>query len=95
MITTLKIDGDFDATCVERLKTTLEQLAEDDADIDIDLSQSNFLDSSGVGAIVFLYKRAKARGYFVRLTGAKGQPIKLLQHLGIASILATEHDQAA
>lgn len=91
----LTIKGDFDAACVEKLRTELDRLAEADTDIAIDLALSQFLDSSGIGAIVFLYKRTRARGYDVTLRNAAGQPLKLLQHLGIASLLAEPASRAA
>lgn len=91
----LTIKGDFDAACVEKLRSELDHLADADTDIVIDLALSQFLDSSGIGAIVFLYKRARARGYDVTLRNAAGQPLKLLQHLGIASLLAEQAPRAA
>lgn len=88
MTETFAIAGDFDAAKVESLRVELDRLAAGDHDLALDLSQSRFLDSSGVGAIVFLYKRLKARGYAISVAGLNGQPLKLLNHLGIASLLA-------
>lgn len=95
MSVTFAIAGDFDAARVETLRGELDSLAVGDHDLVVDLSQSRFLDSSGVGAIVFLYKRLRARGYALRLAGAEGQPLKLLSHLGIAGLLAADGRKAA
>lgn len=95
MTTTFAIIGDFDAAKVDTLRSELDTLAAGDHDLVVDLTQSRFLDSSGVGAIVFLYKRLKARGYGVALSGAEGQPLKLLTHLGIAGLLSPGARRAA
>lgn len=91
----ITIDGDLDAERVEKMRKTLDELANDNSDLAIDMSKCTFLDSSGVGAIVYVYKRKLARGYSVRLQGLAGQPQKLLRHLGIASLLADADRNAA
>lgn len=95
MTAKLVIDGDFDAAKVEKMRDELDQIAEGDADLEIDMTRSRFLDSSGVGAIVFLYKRMKARGYTVCVGGLDGQPLKLLTHLGVAGLLSPRGQRAA
>ena len=70
-------------------------IAEIEDDIEIDMSACSFLDSSGVGAIVFLYKRKRARGFVVTLNGLSGQPLKLLRHLGVAGLLTDPRKNAA
>ena len=95
MMKTITIDGELDAARVETLRGTLDDIAADNSDLDIDMSGCTFLDSSGVGAIVFVYKRKLARGYKVRLSGLAAQPQKLLRHLGIASLLSDNGRSAA
>lgn len=85
----LKIESDLDAAAVEMMRNELDELARMDDDLEIDMRQVRFLDSSGVGAIIFLFKRCKARGYRIELTGLVGQPLKLLHHLGIVHLLAS------
>lgn len=90
----ITLSGDLDAARVETIRTTLDELATNNSDLVLDLTDCTFLDSSGVGAIVFIYKRKLARGYTVRLAGLSGQPQKLLRHLGIASLLADTKNAA-
>ncbi|MEZ5792689.1 MAG: STAS domain-containing protein [Nitratireductor sp.] len=92
---TITIEGELDAARVETLRKTLDELAADNSDLTIEMSRCTFLDSSGVGAVVFIYKRKLARGYKLRLSGLGGQPQKLLRHLGIASLLAENNRSAA
>lgn len=49
----------------------------------IDLSDVSFIDSSGVGMLVFLIKRLWANQRQVCLAGAQGQPARLLSMLRI------------
>ena len=91
----LKIETALDAAAVQVMRTQLDMLAMQEADLAIDMTGCNFLDSSGVGAIVFLYKRKLAKGYVVSLLGLQGQPLKLLRHLGIAGLLADRSRSAA
>jgi anti-anti-sigma regulatory factor len=46
-----------------------------------------FMDSSGVGAIVFLYKRLLSAGCSFEIKGAKGQPLQLLTYLRLDKLL--------
>ncbi len=95
MTSTLEIKGDFDAARVAAMRASLDQMADEDTDLVLDLSECRFIDSSGVGAIVFLYKRKRARGYRVTAQGLDGHPLRLLRHLGIAGLLAGANRKAA
>jgi anti-anti-sigma factor len=49
----------------------------------IDLRKSTFMDSSGVGCIVTVFKQANARGLALSIAGAHGQPLSLLRTLNV------------
>jgi anti-anti-sigma factor len=54
---TLMIQGPFDALAAEKLRPEFDRLATSSSgDLTLDLSGVDFIDSSGIGAIVFLYK---------------------------------------
>lgn len=91
----VKIEEDLDASAVETMREELDYLASVTDDLEIDMSHVRFLDSSGVGAIIFLFKRSRARGYKISVTGLGGQPLKLMQHLGIADLVAAPARQVA
>jgi anti-anti-sigma factor len=82
-----KIDGDMDAHSMSTLRATFEELAGKRTDVMLDLSDVRFLDSSGVGGIVFLFKRLTAAGRKLSLKEVHGQPLRLLTHLGMTPIL--------
>ena len=95
MTTILRITGDLDAARISQMRSEIESVATADADVTFDMSRCPFIDSSGVGAIVYLHKRMRTRGYRVLLTGLQGQPLNLLRHLGIAGLLSAGGRSAA
>lgn len=90
----VSIIGEMDALgCVET-RAIFESLVEtvNQESVSLDLSDVSFLDSSGIGAIVFLFKRLKAKGSELTLSGANGQPAELLRLLRIDQAIHVEWD---
>ena len=81
----IELHGDFDALGSTEIRSELEKLAHQSSPeyVFLDLQNVSFIDSSGVGAIVFLYKRLKENQRKLRITGAHGQPRELLELLRI------------
>lgn len=77
----IKISGDFDAAAARELRPQIESLASSKGGVTADLSEVEFIDSSGVGALVFLHKRLVAAGQKLRVVGLRGQPLELLTYL--------------
>jgi anti-sigma B factor antagonist len=72
---TLRIEGTLDAVTAPELRPALDALvAENKQKIIIDLSSLRLIDSSGVGVLVSLFKRARANGGDVRIVGVRDQP---------------------
>src|SRR5689334_21556152 len=70
------LEGELDVTTVEHLEQELERfLPEVATEVRIDLSRLRMLDSSGVGCLVGLALKVRARGGEVTLRGAFGQPL--------------------
>lgn len=84
----IRITGDFDAAQAQNARRYFQELIEDvDKNICLDLSQVPFIDSSGIGAIVFLYKRLRCSGYDLTISGLQKQPSELLHLLRIDKII--------
>lgn len=83
----VSVTGDFDVNTVGEVKELFEELAVQGDDVVIDLTSVNFIDSSGIGAIVFLYKRLVAQQHNMALIGVTGQPKKLLDLLRISQTI--------
>jgi len=80
--TTLYIRGELDALSASELRPLLDRVVEDRrADVTVDLSQLRLVDSSGVGALVSLYKRVRAGGGHVEFVGVTAQPLVIFKML--------------
>jgi len=87
MARVFKISGDMDAAAMKTQRPTIEVLAESGDDVVIDMSEVSFIDSSGVGAIVFLYKRLLESKHKLRLEKLSGQPLQLLTYLRLNDLV--------
>ncbi|MGO9982871.1 MAG: STAS domain-containing protein [Rhodomicrobium sp.] len=81
-----QIDDDLDASYVARARPAIERLAEASEDVVLDLSKVEFVDSSGLGALVFLHKRLVSKGHKLKIVGLKGQPLQLFTNLHLVPV---------
>ena len=81
----IQLHGDFDAAGSASIRSELEDIAAQaqPQHVFLDLRNVSFIDSSGVGAIVFLYKRLQEKTRQMRIVGAQGQPKELMELLRI------------
>jgi len=78
----LQIRGELDALSATELRPLLDKIVADArSDVQIDLSALRLIDSSGVGALVSLYKRTRALGGQVQFSGVTGQPLVIFKLL--------------
>ena len=56
----------------------------------LNLEDVPFIDSSGIGAIVFLFKRLKVQQRNMRITGVTGQPAELFRMLRVHKAIPTD-----
>jgi len=86
-VTTLRISGSLDALSTPDLRPMIDALvAEKRPSITVDLTDLRLIDSSGVGAIVSLYKRMRALGAKVEVVGLKDQPLAIFRLLRLDRI---------
>jgi anti-sigma B factor antagonist len=80
--TSLRIRGELDALSASELRPLLDDLVHAQRrSITVDLSELRMVDSSGVGALVSLYKRARAYGGEVSFSGVTAQPLVIFKLL--------------
>lgn len=80
----VQLSGELDAQSVNQFEPYSQQvLAEPLLPVAIDLSMVSFIDSSGIGLLVFLVKRIWAQQRKVCLAGLQGQPQRLMTMLRI------------
>jgi anti-sigma B factor antagonist len=88
--TTLIIEGSLDALSAPDIRPTIESLvSERRTKVIVDLSSLRLIDSSGVGALVSLYKRVKAQGGDVTIVGVRDQPLAIFKLLRLQRMLGT------
>lgn len=89
--TTLSIRGELDALSAAELRPLLDRVVEDRrGDVTVDLSQLRLVDSSGVGALVSLYKRVRAGGGKVTFQGVTAQPLVIFKLLRLDVVFELE-----
>ncbi|MEI8706917.1 STAS domain-containing protein [Pseudoalteromonas sp. B62] len=80
----VSLPNDFSGFTVDGFKDEFEELVDTGTDfIILDFSKTEFIDSSGIGAIVFLYKRIEKRSHKLSLLNVTGQPFKLMNLLRV------------
>jgi stage II sporulation protein AA (anti-sigma F factor antagonist) len=85
----IKLSGDMDAYGCSKIGSDLENIVDPAVvqHISLDIDDVTFLDSSGVGVIVFLFKRLKATGGTLEINNVNGQPKELIKLLRVGSVI--------
>ena len=87
--THLRIEGPLDALSTPELRPVIDSVVSArPRRVLVDLSGVNLIDSSGVGAIVSLYKRLRQEGGDVRVAGLREQPLAIFKLLRLDRVLA-------
>lgn len=79
----ITISGELDALAVKKLEPIMEPLPGLYKNVLLDLRDISFIDSTGIGAIVFIFKRLQGHDATLRLICGNGQPRDLLSLLRI------------
>ena len=89
METLLRLEGALDALSTPASRAAFDALVNDRrSPVAIDMSALHSIDSSGVGAVVSLYKRVVAQGGRLSVRGLRGQPLAIFQLLRLDRVLA-------
>jgi|SRR3954468_10310218 anti-sigma B factor antagonist len=84
----LVIEGELDALSSPNLRNEVDKLvAAQPPRIEVDLTSLRMVDSSGVGALVSLYKRVRAQGGAVLLMGLRDQPLAIFRLLRLDRVM--------
>ena len=83
-MTVLSVKGNLDSLTVPEIRPEIEAIVSSGAtQVALELSALEVIDSSGIGAIVSLFKRVRALGGDVKIVGVQGQPREILRLLGL------------
>ncbi|MFW5740094.1 MAG: STAS domain-containing protein [Myxococcota bacterium] len=84
----VEIKGQLDSMTAPDLRPSFDALADErPKKVVLDLSGLRLIDSSGVGAIVSLFKRIRAVGGSFEVVGVQGQPRSIFQVLRLDRVL--------
>ncbi len=64
----------------------IDDLAEANEDVVLDLAGVDFIDSHGVGVIVSLIRRLRLKGLALKVRGLHGQPLRLFLDLQLIPV---------
>ncbi|KIL52211.1 anti-sigma factor antagonist [Jeotgalibacillus soli] len=82
------IAGEIDAFTAPKLRETLDPLSiKEDLLLIIDLSDVSYMDSTGIGVFVGLFKGIKAKGGHLKLVGLSDRLTRLFDITGLADIM--------
>jgi anti-sigma B factor antagonist len=93
----LAVEGELDTLTVGELRKEIDKLVSTKPKrVEVDLSSLRMLDSSGVGALVSLYKQVRAQGGHVVMAGLRDQPLAIFRLLRLDRVmLGTELSASA
>ncbi|MCK6264954.1 STAS domain-containing protein [Vibrio sp. ZSDE26] len=88
-ILTLEIIGNLDAEGSREVQPHIDSVITNDKyhEVELDFRHVCFLDSSGVGALVYLYKRLVERERNMRIENVRGQPLEIIKLLRIGQAI--------
>ena len=83
------LGGSLDIATSPTLRAALfDAVARDEREIVVDLTHLEFLDSTGLGALIGAHKRAAENAGSVRLVAQEGQILRLLRITGLLDVFA-------
>ena len=87
----IKLSGEMDAQGCSEIRPNLEEIMLlKQLHVVLDVSAVSFIDSSGIGAIVFLFKRLKEQKRTMEIIGVQGQPKELMLLLRMDSAISLQ-----
>lgn len=87
--TLIRVTGELDAVSVAELRPSLDAIAATEPGaVTVDLSGLRLIDSSGVGALVSLFKRVRACGGQFEVRGVQGQPLSIFRVLRLDKVFS-------
>lgn len=85
---TMKLIGEIDVYTAPELKEKLLPLTEESNNtIQIDLENTNYLDSTGLGVFISAFKSAKEHQSYLELINVRGRVLRLFKVTGLDEII--------
>ena len=85
------LSGSLDIATSPSIRAALTDASDGKQDVVVDLSLLEFLDSTGLGAMIGAHRRATENGGSLRLVVREGPILRLLNITGLIRVLAVYH----
>jgi anti-sigma B factor antagonist len=87
--TELRVEGVLDALTASDMRSVVDAVVTSNRlRVKLDLARLRLIDSSGVGALVSLYKRVRAKGGSVVVVGLRDQPLTVFRLLRLDHVFS-------
>lgn len=87
----LKISGELDSITAPEVRATFDEVVlSQPGSVVLDLSSLRVIDSSGVGAIVSLFKRLRTTDTTFTVEGVQGQPLSIFKVLRLNKVFGLD-----
>ncbi len=85
------IDGDIEMMSIKDFKQKLMDVGQNrDVDIDLDLSNVDYIDSSGVGVLISLLKLQKKKGKLLNISKVSPKVLNVLKLSSLSEVFKLE-----
>jgi anti-sigma B factor antagonist len=82
----VRVEGDLDLSVADQLQKSLDAAALDDVEVFVCLEQCDFIDSTGIAAIVSAHKLMTSRGRRLFICNPSGQVSRILAITGLNDV---------
>lgn len=89
-IQTIKLIGDLDVYSEDEFKSFIEEEIDSNKDITIDLKELDYLDSTGLGMFMNIYKMVNDNDKEVKIINAKDNIVKLFRITDLTDLFDME-----
>jgi anti-anti-sigma factor len=92
----MRVEGELDLSVVDQLQKRLDAAVMDDVEVHVCLERCDFIDSSGIAAIVLAHRQLASNDRRLLLRNPSGQVSRALAITGLddAGLISTSTDQA-
>lgn len=81
------VSGDIEMMTIKEFKEKLFEIGQNvDKDVELDLSNVDYIDSSGVGVLISLLKLQKKKGKFLKINKVSTQVLNVLQLSSLSDV---------
>jgi len=90
----VRVEGELDLSVADQLKRRLDAAASDDVDVLVCLERCDFIDSTGLAAIVFAHRLLTTKGHRLLICAPSHQVSRVLTITGLDDLVYASAEEA-